>query len=244
MKIDQQFLRFSSSLSTMLCFLFLSFSVSLYGVGSEDVLSAIREFEQTSLDDWSYEFEETKEKKTHRGIYFPVINGQGKITLYTIDGREPTEQEREKFERKHSPREPSNGKNNERIATMMITPGSLIFETSENGLSTFGFIPQLSFNGPPKPVKAMVGSLVYDESGKFMRHIEIHSTKPFKAQRGIKIKHMKLRLEFDRLPDGTLVPLSNYMQVSAKAFFVVNFTEEETTYFKNYLKKESEPNTD
>ncbi len=238
MKNAQQHFRFRNLSSTILSFFFLSFSSSLCAVEPEDVLSALREFEQTSLDDWSYEFEKTKEKKTYRGIYLPVINGQGNIILKTIDGREPTEKEREEFNKNHSPRKPSDDKNNEESPSGMIASNSLILETSRDGFSTFVFTPLLTFNGPPKPVQAITGSLLYDESNKFVKHIHIISTKPFKPMRGVKIKNMQLKLEFDRLPDGTLVPLSNDMQVSATAFFVVNVTQGQTIHFKNYLKRE------
>lgn len=177
----------------------LSFWLSGNGVTSEQpgievqkIIEAIEVFENQSLDEWSYNFEENNKGTILFATCLPVSEGGNQI-LKTINGKEPSTEEIKKFKKKHRNRKPKKEGSVQNATFGLIDRETLSFESRVGSLSEFKFAPKLSFRDTPETITEMDGFLVYNNLNNYIESLRVISTKPFKPQKGIKIKDFEFK---------------------------------------------------
>lgn len=212
-------------------------------VGAADHSAILREafgaIDKNYLREWAYTETSVDSDGTTIGRYDPRRLRGERWALLSVDGRAPTAEETaeydaEKYADDQMP--DNNGDDTDSdvengVSDMVVTDSlSLIEETDEYWL--FSFIPAEEEEGFRDNV---VGTLRIAKAGRYLEFIDLHSSRPFKPQFGVKIREFLTRLSFGPAThDGPIVPLSIHISIDARAFLVKSVDERIATTFSDY----------
>lgn len=209
-------------------FWLLILSLWLATAAAETVTNYDAIFEQ-ALDSVDFEFDqnwaytETHVDKEHVwvGRFDPRRESRARWRLLTIDDREPSDSEIEKY-RKIKANEQSDA--GERQVSAMVEPGSirLVEETDEYWL--LGFVP-----GDDEDIMGSVDATMRISKAKqHLEYIELRNHAIIKPGPGVKISKLITRLTFGPAADGgPVVPLSSQVEVTGRAFLFIAIDEQE-----------------
>lgn len=199
------------------------------------------QMESQRLDDWKFDAVESNQGTTYRMTYHPIKNGEGEIELHDINGRKPTEKEKEDFYKDHPPRKPREVEKTGVELSEIVTPGTLTFQTSVEGVSTYTFTPQFKFADEISSEYPLEGILLLREEAGYISDFYVHTKNPFNPKVGMKVINFDLHLQFSKHETDTVLPKKVHTSFEGKAFFFVTIKQEiELSYF-NYQKAAQKP---
>ena len=186
-------------------------------------------------DHWAF----TRTETSAKGVYVATHDPRREPAweLLTIDGREPTVDEREEFLSDRSRERGDDDEDNEDETRSMVSPGSieLIDETDERWL--FNFSPLADSEDERKFMEAVEGRLEVAKDGHYVRKLHLRNLETIKPGKGVKLKVFDTRFEFAPAPDGSAVlPALVRARVQGRALLVVGIDEEQTVEFSDYQR--------
>jgi hypothetical protein len=182
----------------------------------------------------------TRTETSAKGVYVATHDPRREPAweLLTIDGREPTGDEREEFLSERSRESREDGDDDDEDETRsMVSPGSieLIEETDERWL--FNFSPRADSEDERKFMQAVEGRLEIAKDGHYLRKIHLRNLETIKPGKGVKLNVFDTRFEFAPGPDGSAVlPALVRAKVQGRAMLVVGIDEEQTVEFSDYRR--------
>jgi len=187
-------------------------------------------------DHWAF----TRVETTADGVYVATHDPRREQAweLLTVDGREPSKDEREEFvSERETELGDDNDNENEEDNGSMVSPGSveLIDETDERW--QFNFKPKADSEEEEAFMKAVEGRLEVAKDGHYVRAVTLRNLETIKPGKGTKIEVFDTRLEFAPSPDGSAVlPVLVYAKVKGRALLVIGIDEEQTVQFSDYKR--------
>jgi hypothetical protein len=186
-------------------------------------------------DRWAF----TRTETSAKGVYVSTHDPRREPAweLLTVDGREPTSDEREEFlsERLRGRGEDDDG--DEDDTRSLVSPGSveLVEETDERWL--FNFSPLADSEDERKFMEAVEGRLEVAKDGHYVRKLRLRNLETIKPGKGVKLQVFDTSFEFAPAPDGSAVlPARVRAKVQGRAMLVVGIDEEQTVEFSDYQR--------
>jgi len=201
---------------------------------TERIHDALQHMQEQRLDNWSFDAVERNNTKVYRMTYHAIQHGIGEIELLDIDDLPPTEKERESFAKDHPARKPDAEEKEGAELLDIVTPGSLRYKSTEEGISTYTFTPQLAFDGSPKSDYPLRGTLLFDETRRFIRSFQVSTESAFTPKTGMKVLDFDLHLTFSKNDNGTILPQSVRTQFRGKALFFITVQQDIEVRYFNY----------
>lgn len=211
--------------SRILIGLILVFSASTGAVATDDY-NAIFERAVNAIDfdfdeTWAYTETQVGSEHVWVGRFDPRRSSHERWQLISVDNREPTEKEIEKYskEKKHD-----HSDNSDKRVEEMVEPDSirLIEETDEFWL--LGFTP----DDEEVILDSVDATIRIRKSNGHLEYIDLRNHSPIKPAIGVKISRLITRLTFGPVTEaGPVVPLSTQVEATGRAFLFVSFDEQE-----------------
>lgn len=186
-------------------------------------------------DHWAF----TRTETSAKGVYVATHDPRREEAweLLTVDGREPTSDEREEFLSDRSRERGEEAEEDEDETRSMVSPGSveLIDETDERWL--FNFSPLADSDEERQFMEAVEGRLEVAKDGHYVRKIHLRNLETIKPGKGVKLKVFDTSFEFALARDGSAVlPARVRAKVKGRAMLVVGIDEEQTVEFSDYQR--------
>ena len=185
-------------------------------------------------DHWAFTRTQTSAEGTFVATHDP--RREQPWELLTVDGREPSSDEREEFLSDRA-RERGDDDGDEDENRSMVSPGSieLIDETDERW--QFDFSPVADTDDERKFMDAVEGRLEVAKDGHYVREIRLRNLRTIKPGKGVKLEVFDTRLEFAPSPDGgAALPARVHTKVKGRAMLVMGIDEEQTVEFSDYRR--------
>lgn len=213
-------------------------SLPLLGVVSEDeVREALGRLSGGALADWSYQADYMGEEESRRLQFGVGQPGQREVRLISVERRAPDAEELSEFE--EAQQKNKSGDGDDFALGDLITEGSLKYVREDADVSHFRFTPRFSIEGDPEPQEALLGELVFDRTGGYVRELEVRSEGVFKPRFGVKLSKLRFGFRFQLLADGTPAPETMITEIKGRAFLVANFDESMEVRYHTYKKETS-----
>ena len=186
-------------------------------------------------DRWAF----TRTETSTKGVYVSTHDPRREPAweLLTVDGREPTSDEREDFLSERSRGRGDDDDGDEDDTRSLVSPGSveLLDETDERWL--FNFSPLADSEDERKFMEAVEGRLEVAKDGHYVRKLHLRNLETIKPGKGVKLKVFDTSFEFAPAPDGSAVlPARVRAKVQGRAMLVVGIDEEQTVEFSDYQR--------
>ena len=187
---------------------------------------------------WSYTETSEQGEEIYVAHFDPRRPQNARWSLESVGGESPTDKEARKFLKRKNDQleaEESTDDDSERDVGMDVVPGSiaLLEETGAHWL--FNFQPDGETAEDTEFMRQVDGTVKVVKDGHFVSLVHLHTDKPIKPAKGIKLSTFDTRLEFGRAAEnGPIVPLSVDMKVKGRAYLVVNIDETETIRYSNF----------
>ena len=182
-------------------------------------------------DHWAF----TRTERSTAGVYVARHDPRKEQPwdLLTVDGREPSGDEREAFLAERAVAQSAD--DDDEASRTIVSPGSveLVAETAERW--QFAFRPQGDGEEDAKFMGAVEGRLEVARDDHYIREIHLRNVKTIKPGKGVRLEVFETRLEFAPSPDGSAVlPAVVHAKVKGRAMFVIGIDEEQTIEFSDY----------
>lgn len=154
-------------------------------------------------------------------------------TLIQVDGKEPTEKDREQFRKAESQRIEEQDEQAQAFGHLVDTT-TLNFLGRENGIAEYAFIPRI-----PKLENAsesLRGKLRMDIEKNQITALEVFNVEAFSPAFSVSMEHFRLAFEFSA-QQGTNLLAAMVNQARGKAGFVKGFDSTTTIVFSEFRKK-------
>ena len=219
----------------MTSLLILVSTVSLAESHEQIVERAFDAVETSIRDHWAF----TRTQTSEEGVYIATHDPRREQAweLLTVDGREPTGDERDDFLSEMQRGRDDDDDDDDDDSRSMVAPGTvtLIDETDERW--QFDFSPSADSDEERKFMEAVEGRLEVAKDGHYVRLIRLRNLDTIKPGKGVKLEVFDTRLEFAPAPDGSAVlPAVVYTKVKGRAMLVVGIDEEQTVEFSEYRR--------
>ena len=170
----------------------------------------------------SWAYTETRVTREHVwvGRYDPRRASNERWQLVTVDGRAPTKDEFEEYERDKA--HDHSRDDDDRVNTM-VEPDSVRFieETADYWL--FGFIPD-----EEEIMDSVNATIRINKVKGHLEYIDIRNHETIRPAFAVKISKLITRLTFGHaVEDGPVVPLSTQVEVKGRVYLVVSLDEQE-----------------
>jgi hypothetical protein len=199
------------------------------------VKQAFLAFNDDYRNDWAFTETSTKKERTWVGRFDPRRPAGERWALVSVDGRAPTEDEREAWLSRHADDAGAyNGRN--RKTPDIATPGSLVLLEEDEATWLFGFTPQAGRGDEARKFLAKVtGTLRIQKDGPWLEEIKLSNDAPIRVAVVFKISQFLTHFRFGRpAVDGPVVPLSVDVLVKGRAALAISLDEREQIRFSDY----------
>ena len=221
----------------LLFIILLVFGASVAHAESHEALveRAFDSLETGIRDHWAF----TRTETSAKGVYVATHDPRREQAweLLTVDGREPTGDEREDFLSERSRERGEDDDDEEDETRSMVSPGSveLIDETEERWL--FNFSPLAESDEDRQFMEAVEGRLEVAKVGHYVSKIRLRNLETIKPGKGVKLNVFDTSFEFAPAWDGSAVlPARLRAKVKGRAMLVVGIDEEQTVEFSDYQR--------
>ncbi|WP_088329105.1 hypothetical protein [Lacimicrobium sp. SS2-24] len=203
----------------------------------QQILSAIHQFEQTDISQWSYQvsrYENEEGTVTSSLERFDPRHGEGKRwTLLRTNGQAPTEKQQQAFAAKKHENEKKNGSVNLTLKLNELIQVDSLQRVSEDEQHLHAqfkvYLNQLG----KEASEQLQGYLVYDKAGAFIKHIEIVNTEEFSPMFSASIQDITLSLQFIKRHEAILTKQIN-LNMQGKFAFFTEINEVSTDAYSDY----------
>ena len=201
------------------------------------VTEAFANIDTSFRDQWAYSETTTEEGVTIVGRFDPRQPLGNRWTLISVDGRQPSAEEREDYleDKEDDQGDERDDRNDGAQDLVKVETLELIEETDQYWL--FDFTPNIDDDDDEasKFLAEVNGTLKVAKAGPWVESLELSNDKPLKPAFSVKISRFFTRLTFGpAAEDGPIVPRSMEVQVRGRAALVIRFDEAESILFSDY----------
>lgn len=192
---------------------------------------AIENIEWETGKDWAFTETSLRDEQIWVGHYDPRMNDLARWTLVTVDGKEPTDEQRRKY-RHDKDEHQEDGDDDDNRVTAIVEPDSLelVEETDEHWL--FSFVPSEDEQAFTNSVDAMIK---IRKDSRYVESLEIRNHQDIKPGYATKITRFQMRFSFGpAVEDGPIVPQSYNVEVKGRALLFIGFDETEAVKYSDY----------
>ncbi len=170
---------------------------------------AIERFARTDLEEWHYQRTRHNEEGVLVDRHDPSLPGAEHWQLVSIDGREPTLEERRDYEKGRADHSQDEEKAVAERITAMLAPGSVIPSAGPEGEQRFAYRMQSPDGKHERVFQAMEGELVIadDADAPWIRTVHAWNHETFRPVLGLRIDEARLRFDF-MIQDGWVLPVT------------------------------------
>ena len=169
---------------------------------------------------WAYTETQVTSEHVWVGRYDPRRSSSERWQLITVDGRQPTGEELEEYQRDKAHDHSRDG--DDRVNTL-VEPDSMRFieETADYWL--FAFDPD-----EEEIMGSVDATMRINKASGHLEYIDIRNHETIRPAFGVKISKLITRLTFGpALDGGPVVPISTRVDIKGRAYLVVSFDEQE-----------------
>ena len=169
---------------------------------------------------WAYTETQVTSEHVWVGRYDPRRSSGERWQLMTVDGRQPTEEELEEYERDKVHDHSRDG--DDRV-NAMVEPDTVRFIEETDDYWLFGFTPD-----EEEIMSSVDATMRIDKDNGHLEYIDIRNHETIRPTFGVKISKLITRLTFGHATeDGPIVPISTQVEVKGRAYLFVAFDEQE-----------------
>ncbi|MEE4172919.1 MAG: hypothetical protein V2I57_01550 [Xanthomonadales bacterium] len=161
----------------------------------------------TDLEEWHYLRTRHGEERTLVDRHDPTLPGEAHWQLVSIDGREPTDEERRDYEKDRADHSDADERADNENWVRVIVPDSVQSLGSEGGAQRFAYAMQTPDGRREKLFAALEGDLlvVDDAEPAWIREVRLWNTDTLRPALGVRIDSVNLVFRFEH-QDGWVVP--------------------------------------
>mgnify|MGYP001818573113 CR=1 FL=1 len=200
------------------------------------VADAFANMDSSYRDEWAYSETTTEDDVTVVGRFDPRRSSGDRWMLISVDGRQPTPEEREAYlDDKEEDQGDGHSDSGEASDFVDVNSLTLLEETSQHWL--FAFTPDVGDEDAStrKFMAQVSGTLKVAREGPYVEFLELTNPKPIKPAFSVKISQFHTRLTFGpAVEGGPIVPKTMDMQVKGRAAVLVHFEEAESIHYSDY----------
>jgi len=202
------------------------------------VEQALQAMDAVAIDDWFFT-ETTVAGATSRVLQHDPTRPDGRRwTLVSVDGREPTDEEREKAVRDRANAEAEDAEDEEQgevRAMVDMESLALIEETASHAV--YRFRPVAEDEKDARLFDHVDAALRVSKAGPYVESLEMHSREPFSPGFGIKVKEFAMTLTFAPVgPEATVLPETVRIRMAGRAFLVKKIDETVVVTYGDYRR--------
>lgn len=200
--------------------LILALLLSTAATPSADLVDrALDAMEAAEPRDWAFvetvDFNDTRIVHRHE----PDREGADRWVLVSIDGRAPTDDEREKHAKRKAAQETQEDGNNG--LRKLIAPGSLVMLDHDASFARYRFKPVTDDEGDARLYEHLTGTLRVVKDGPYIDRVELNSDKPFSPGFSVKVHSFSIVMTFGpEGGDGAVLPRSERFRMAGRAMVV------------------------
>ena len=208
---------------------------------SDLVERALANMDAVSIDEWAF-----TETSIHNGItlvkrHDPSLAQNERWSLVSVDGRPPTDEEREEHLRENDqagddqPAESGDEEQGEIRA--MISPDSLTMLEETASHIVYSFEPAAEDEGEAKMYEQMDATIRVSKDGPFVESLEMRNREPFSAAFGVKVKEFLTVLTFSQVgSDSVVLPSTVKVRMAGRAFLIKKIDESVEVIYSDYAR--------
>jgi hypothetical protein len=157
----------------------------------------------TDLEQWHYLRTRHGEERVIVDRHDPTLPGEAHWQLVSIDGREPTEDERREYEKDRADHSDADERANNEDWVKVIAPDSVHLLETEGDARRFGYRMQSPDGRREKLFAGLAGDLlvVDDADPAWIREVRLWNTEILRPALGVRIDAVKLVFRFTRQDD-------------------------------------------
>lgn len=202
------------------------------------VEQALQTMDAVSIDDWFFTETTVTGETTTVKRHDPTRPEGQRWTLVSVDGREPTDEEREKAAREQAPAEEDDAEEEDEgeIRAMIDTESlALIEETAAH--ATYRFRPVAEDEDDAKLFDHVDATLRVSKADAYVESLEMRSREPFSPGFGVKVKEFAMALTFAPVgSDAIVLPETVRIRMAGRAFLVKKIDETVVVTYSDYRR--------
>lgn len=171
------------------------------------VRDALRRYAESDLESWHYRRTRISEDGTLEDRHDPSLPGSEHWQLVRIDGRDPTEDEREDYEDDRADHSKPNEKATAAYVSSAIAPGSIRQINDDTGAERYAFALRSPDGKRESTFRKLVGDMVLvdAEDGPWVQTVRVWNAETLRPVIGVRIDEVLLSFSFELL-DGVVLP--------------------------------------
>lgn len=192
---------------------------------------AVANVEWNVEESWAYTETSLSEGELFVGRFDPRLGEDARWTLLSVDGKEPTDDQRRKYAHDKDEHSDDASDDDNRV-TSNLDPDTLelVEETDEHWI--FAFEPDQDEPAFRDSVDAKVRIL---KDGRYIDLLEMRNFQDIKPGFGTKITKFQMRFSFGpAIENGPIVPLSLDVLVTGRALLFIGFEETEVRKYSDF----------
>jgi hypothetical protein len=213
------------------------FQLPVLGAQLDMARQALTSLDETSLEGWAFT-ETTVRNGTETVAHYDPSRPEGeRWTLHTVDGRQPTDDEIEKFEKQRSGRHREEDEEDEEQGfSAVIEAESLVSLKDSPTHAVYRFKPSSGEEGEDDGMSEHLdGLLRISKEGPFVESLEMRSREPFSPAFSVKIKEFSTVMTFAPVgEERTVLPESVKVRMVGRAMLLKKLDETVETRFSDY----------
>ena len=188
--------------------------------------------------DWAFTETESGNDGDFVGRYDPRNPRGERWTLVSIDGREPTPEEAQRYAERKRSEDDGDEHENDGDVDGMVEPGSLELVEETGDYWLLRFVPTDDSDDDEmgrKVLERMDGTVKIVKDGHYLEYLDIRNTRPIRPQAGVKMKKFLTRITFGPAVDGgPIVMKSMDVAIKLSAFLLIRVDETESVRFSDF----------
>lgn len=192
---------------------------------------AVANVEWNVEESWAFTETSLSEGELYVGRFDPRLDEDARWTLLSVDGKEPTDEQRQEYAHDRNEHSDDTSDDDNRV-TSNVDPDTLelVEETDEHWI--FTFVPEQDEPAFRDSVDAMVRII---KDGRYIDLLEMRNFQDIKPGFGTKITQFQMRFSFGpAIENGPIVPLSLDVQISGRALLFIGFDETEVKKYSDF----------
>jgi hypothetical protein len=202
------------------------------------VEQALQTMDEIAVEDWFFTQTTVAGDTTSVLHHDPTRPESQRWTLVSVDGREPTDEEREKADRDRTRDDADDAEDeNEGEVRAMVDTESLALIEETASYAVYSFRPVAEDESDAKLFEHVDSTLRVRKAGPYVESLEMRSREPFSPRFGVKVREFAMTMTFAPVgPDEIVLPETVRIRMAARAFLVKQIDETVEVTYSDYRR--------
>jgi hypothetical protein len=202
------------------------------------VEQALQTMDAVTIDDWFFTLTTVSDGTTRVLQHDPTRPEGQRWSLLSVDGREPTDEEREKVarERAHSEESDAEEEDGGEVRAMVDKESLALIEEAAT-YAVYRFRPIAENEDDAKLFEHVDATLRVSKAAPYVESLEMRSREPFSPGFGVKVKEFAMAMTFAPVgPDEVVLPETVRIRMAGRAFLVKKIDETVVVTYGDYRR--------